>query len=211
MVVNSPYLSHYVNDGDDVNKDTVSYCTMNWALPEQVLPPYRRARHIQAPALSKHNEHRVRAWQNTGFWHTETWRPATQLTSYIFNCISHYWLNGNSFEKLLLRFEIFTAVTMKNAVFWDVAQCRSCVNRCFGETYRLHLQGGKSASEEPAWVGGCSVQPSNRTLTRVPRVKPRVARGTAPYFRFCTAVRDCCVGCVLNGALCTCLFRCRTN
>jgi hypothetical protein len=23
---------------------------------------------------------------------------------------------------------------MKNAVFWDVAQCRSCVNRCFGGT-----------------------------------------------------------------------------
>jgi hypothetical protein len=24
------------------------------------------------------------------------------------------------------------AVTMKNAVFWDVAPCRSCVNRSFG-------------------------------------------------------------------------------
>jgi hypothetical protein len=32
---------------------------------------------------------------------------------------------------------------MKNAVFWDVAPCRSCVNRCFGRTYRLHLQGRK--------------------------------------------------------------------
>jgi hypothetical protein len=28
-----------------------------------------------------------------------------------------------------VRFEVFTAVTMKNAVFWDVALCRSCVNR----------------------------------------------------------------------------------
>jgi hypothetical protein len=28
---------------------------------------------------------------------------------------------------------------MKNAVFWDVALCRSCVNRRFGGTYRLHL------------------------------------------------------------------------
>jgi hypothetical protein len=26
-------------------------------------------------------------------------------------------------------FEVFTAVTMKNAVFWDVAPCRSCVKR----------------------------------------------------------------------------------
>jgi hypothetical protein len=29
---------------------------------------------------------------------------------------------------------------MKNVVFWDVALCRSCVNRRIGETYRLHLQ-----------------------------------------------------------------------
>jgi hypothetical protein len=41
----------------------------------------------------------------------------------------------------LVRFEVFTAVTMKKAVFWDVAPCRSCVNRRFGGTYRLHLQG----------------------------------------------------------------------
>jgi hypothetical protein len=34
-------------------------------------------------------------------------------------------------------------VTMKNAVFWDVAPCRSCVNRRFGGNYRLHLQGRK--------------------------------------------------------------------
>jgi hypothetical protein len=46
--------------------------------------------------------------------------------------------------KLLLkrvRFKVFTAVTMKNTVFWDVAPCRYRVNRRFGETYRLHLQG----------------------------------------------------------------------
>jgi hypothetical protein len=28
---------------------------------------------------------------------------------------------------------------MKNAVFWDVEPYRSCVNRRFGGTYRLHL------------------------------------------------------------------------
>jgi hypothetical protein len=39
-----------------------------------------------------------------------------------------------------VRFEVFTAVTMKNAVFWDVAPCRYCVNLRFGGTYRLHLQ-----------------------------------------------------------------------
>jgi hypothetical protein len=44
--------------------------------------------------------------------------------------------------------------TIKNAVFWDVAPCRSCVNRRIGRTYRLHLQGRKSASDEPAWASG---------------------------------------------------------
>jgi hypothetical protein len=34
-------------------------------------------------------------------------------------------------------------VKLKNAVFWDVVPCISCVNRRFGGTYRLHLQGRK--------------------------------------------------------------------
>jgi hypothetical protein len=40
-----------------------------------------------------------------------------------------------------LRFEVFTAVTIKNVVFWDVAPCRYFVNRRFGGTYLLHLHG----------------------------------------------------------------------
>jgi hypothetical protein len=37
--------------------------------------------------------------------------------------------------------EIFES--MKNTVFWDVVPCSSCLNRHFGGTYRLHLQGRK--------------------------------------------------------------------
>jgi hypothetical protein len=44
--------------------------------------------------------------------------------------------------------EVFTAVTMKNAVFWDVAPCRSCVNWRFGGIYHLHLQGRKIRERE---------------------------------------------------------------
>jgi hypothetical protein len=33
-----------------------------------------------------------------------------------------------------LRFEVFTAVTMKNGVFWGVTPCGSCKNRRFGGT-----------------------------------------------------------------------------
>jgi hypothetical protein len=34
-----------------------------------------------------------------------------------------------------VRFEVFTAVTMKKTVFWDAAPCSSGVNRRFGGTY----------------------------------------------------------------------------
>jgi hypothetical protein len=43
-------------------------------------------------------------------------------------------------KNCFVKFEVFTAVTMKNVVFWDVALCSSCVNRRFGATYRLHRQ-----------------------------------------------------------------------
>jgi hypothetical protein len=33
-----------------------------------------------------------------------------------------------------IRFEVFTAVTVKNAVFWDVTPCGSCKSRHFGGT-----------------------------------------------------------------------------
>jgi hypothetical protein len=34
------------------------------------------------------------------------------------------------------------AVTMKTAVFWDVAPCGFTINRRFGGTFRLHFQSG---------------------------------------------------------------------
>jgi hypothetical protein len=43
-----------------------------------------------------------------------------------------------------VRFEFFTAVTMKNTVFWDLMPCGSCKNRRFGGTYGLHHQGDKN-------------------------------------------------------------------
>jgi hypothetical protein len=42
------------------------------------------------------------------------------------------------------RFEVFTAVTMMNGVFWDVTPCGSCKNRHFGGIYRLLHQGDKN-------------------------------------------------------------------
>jgi hypothetical protein len=31
-----------------------------------------------------------------------------------------------------VRFEVFTVVNMKNAIFWDITLCGSCKNRSFG-------------------------------------------------------------------------------
>jgi hypothetical protein len=36
-------------------------------------------------------------------------------------------------------FDVFTAVTLNNAAFWDVALYGSCENRCFGGASSLHL------------------------------------------------------------------------
>jgi hypothetical protein len=57
---------------------------------------------------------------------------------------------GTQTERSLscIRFEVFTAVTMKNVIFWDVTLCSSCNNRCFGGTYHLHHQGDKN---QRAW------------------------------------------------------------
>jgi hypothetical protein len=35
-------------------------------------------------------------------------------------------------EYSCVRFDVFTKVTMKNGVFWDVTPCGSCKNRRFG-------------------------------------------------------------------------------
>jgi hypothetical protein len=51
----------------------------------------------------------------------------------------------NLFE--IVGFEVFTAVTMKNAVLWYVAPCGSCKSRRFGGTCRLHLQGRRKMLE----------------------------------------------------------------
>jgi hypothetical protein len=59
------------------------------------------------------------------------------------------------------RFEVFTAVNMKNAVFWDVAPCGYCeLSQRFGGTFASIFRVEKSASVEPV----CSY-----LLTLVPR------------------------------------------
>jgi hypothetical protein len=42
------------------------------------------------------------------------------------SCLLH---QGQRASSHIVRFEVFTAVTMKNGVFWDVMPCGSCKNR----------------------------------------------------------------------------------
>jgi hypothetical protein len=41
---------------------------------------------------------------------------------------------GNE-KQFCVGFGVFTAVAMKNAVFWDVTPCGSCKNQSFGGEY----------------------------------------------------------------------------
>jgi hypothetical protein len=43
-----------------------------------------------------------------------------------------------------IRFEVFTAVTMKNGVFWVATPCGSCKNRRFRGTWHLLHEGDKN-------------------------------------------------------------------
>jgi hypothetical protein len=105
----------------------------------------------------------------------------------IWRKLMNYTIRLNN-KLTFVRFEVFTAATMKNAIFWDVAPCRSSVNRRFRGTYRLHLQGRKVREEEPACTGGYRLQPpahAGSSLTDLSTLKMEAIRSseTAVYTR----------------------------
>jgi hypothetical protein len=55
------------------------------------------------------------------------------LTNIIHSLKLSQWRSIYNLHKIV-RFEVFTAVTMKSGVFWDVTPCGSCKNRRFGST-----------------------------------------------------------------------------
>jgi hypothetical protein len=64
-------------------------------------------------------------------YNSTSWvRSAYCSWDYVF-CPLDNWMSD-------VRFEVFTAVTMKNGVFWEVTPCGSCKKRHFGGTKRLH-------------------------------------------------------------------------
>jgi hypothetical protein len=68
--------------------------------------------------------------------------PTVQLITFLFaDYASHLEASRNWLSKQILsvRSEVFTAVTMKNAVFWDVTSCGSCKNIVFLRSVRRLL------------------------------------------------------------------------
>jgi hypothetical protein len=51
---------------------------------------------------------------------------------------------GNVFQ-----INLFKTLNMKAAIFWDTAPCSPYIDRRFGGNYNLHLQGRKSAEQDP--------------------------------------------------------------
>jgi hypothetical protein len=58
--------------------------------------------------------------------------------------LSAYLIKHKESDTFLLRFEVFTAVTMKNAVFWDVTLFGASKNQRFRGTHCLHHKGDKN-------------------------------------------------------------------
>jgi hypothetical protein len=69
--------------------------------------------------------------------------------------------------EIYVRFEVSTAVTMQNSVFWDVTSCGSCKNRRFGRKHLLHHQGDKNRRAIRSvicWLVTANVVPSSPIL-----------------------------------------------
>jgi hypothetical protein len=81
-------------------------------------------------------------------WHRTIWNKSSTNT-YLYN---------NSF----VRFEVFTVMTMKNAVFWDVMPCGCYKNQYFGGKYCLYHQGDKNR-----WARNALAVPSNQSMLQL--------------------------------------------
>jgi hypothetical protein len=60
----------------------------------------------------------------------------------------HVIADSKTCSEMKVLSEVIAAATMNFTNFCDTAPCSPCVDRCFGETYHLHLQGRKSSEQE---------------------------------------------------------------
>jgi hypothetical protein len=66
--------------------------------------------------------------------------------------------------RVVVGFEVFTAVVINVAIFWDIAPCGPYVKRRFGRTYQFYLQDLKS-SEQAASMQQLAVENPDSLIT----------------------------------------------
>jgi hypothetical protein len=95
---------------------------------------------MNSPSKGQRSDRGHRSWLNI------TSGPSVVTKLYrCKQCYKNIFLVCHSKLRLsYVRFEVFTAVTMKNGVFWVVTPCGSCKNWRFGGTWHLLHQGDKS-------------------------------------------------------------------
>jgi hypothetical protein len=86
--------------------------------------------------------------------------PVKQLMAFLLHSTTQVNKKDSNFIKIFRTFSAIQKLVqlMKNAVFWNVAPWRSCVNQRFGGTYRLHLQGRKIRKQGTSmsrWLAVC--------------------------------------------------------
>jgi hypothetical protein len=114
-----------------------------------------------------HSLHQLpdRAYFNAiGEQHLTSWNFSTVGESLNYISWRAIWRNTIRCMKFShVRFEAFTAVTMKKAVFWDLAPCRCGINRFVPPQRRLtpHIHGAKS--QKTAFFIVTAVKASNLT------------------------------------------------
>jgi hypothetical protein len=89
------------------------------------------------------NMETIRSTENLVDFHRATRRCVPQANILNSQCCgnSDPACHRKSFQ-YFVAFEILTDVVMKSSVFWDITPCGPLkVDRCFGRSYRRHLQG----------------------------------------------------------------------
>jgi hypothetical protein len=100
-------------------------------------------RELRAIAEGEGSAHTLEGRHMPSVRWVDAWQDNSCDISHWSNCVLIGCIS-NSVQKSHVRFDVFTTVTMKNAIFWDVTPYGSCKNQHFGGTYCLHHQGDRN-------------------------------------------------------------------
>jgi hypothetical protein len=94
-----------------------------WGLPNQLCNGYRGALSLEVTRQEREADQSPNSVEVMKTWIYSSIPPYVSMAK----CLVKHREN-------FVRFEVFTAMTIKNGVFWDVMPCGSCKDRRFGGT-----------------------------------------------------------------------------